>query len=61
MIRNLYRIEAPHFVAGVETELRNGRERVVRAAPIIGWSIGMTALELVSLAIRKGWKVEGQE
>lgn len=57
-LRAFYRIEAPHFVAGFETDLKpKAGVCVVRAAPIIKWALGKPANELFKYARRKGWKV----
>ena len=52
-----YRVEAPHFVAGLETETHNGSEIVVRSAPILGWTKGKTMTEFLRYCLRKGWVV----
>src|SRR3546814_17586842 len=48
---SLVRIEAPYFVAGVETE--NGV--VIRAAPILSYMRGWEADRVLSYAVRKDW------
>ena len=53
-----YRVEAPHFVAGLETETRNGSEIVVKAAPILKWAKGKTMTEFLRYCLRKGWSVD---
>lgn len=59
-VRSLYRIEAPHFVAGFETATRGDVERVIDAAPILKWAIGKTAGDAIGYCVRKGWKVNGK-
>lgn len=53
MLRETYRIEAPHFVAGVETVDRI----ITRAAPIVKWTRGKNIRELLDYCRRKGWKI----
>lgn len=52
-MRETYRIAAPHFVAGVETE--NGV--IVRAAPIVKWALRKPIMELLQYCRRKGWQI----
>lgn len=52
-----YRVEAPHFVAGLETETHNGSEIVVTVAPILKWAKGKTMTEFLRYCLRKGWSV----
>lgn len=47
----LVRVSAPHFVAGIVVE----DERVVRAAPILRWSIGWHRDALRNYFRKKGW------
>ena len=47
----LIRIEAPHFVAGIEA--RGGR--VVRAAPILAYMLGWDGARVAQYAKRRGW------
>lgn len=54
---NLYRITAPHFVAGVI--LRGGR--VVVAAPILRFAMGWDGAKLAAYCRRKGWTPERLE
>ena len=53
----LYRIEAPHFVAGFVSDL--GKCRV--AAPIIRWMVGKSVKEIKVYCQRKNWKIERRE
>ena len=53
-----YRVVAPHFVAGLETETHNGSEIVVKAAPILKWAKGKTMTEFLRYALRKRWAVD---
>lgn len=46
-------VDAPHFYAGLI--LRNGR--CVRAAPILQWAVGKSAIELAEYFVRKRWRV----
>lgn len=48
----LVRVEAPHFVAGLE--VRNGK--VAHAAPIIGYMLGWKWVNASQYLQRKGWK-----
>ena len=45
----LIRIEAPHFVAGVEVE--------IRAAPIVRYMASWSLKRIRAYCRRKGWKV----
>jgi hypothetical protein len=47
----LIRIEAPHFVAGIEA--RDGR--VVRTAPILAYMLGWDGARVAQYAKRRGW------
>jgi hypothetical protein len=54
-----YRIEAPHFVAGIETEIRPTKgETSVAAAPILRWAVGKSMDEFLRYTLRRGWKVD---
>ncbi|HKW13076.1 MAG TPA: hypothetical protein VJS69_01180 [Candidatus Krumholzibacteria bacterium] len=48
------RIEAPHFVAGVDVH----RGTVVHAAPILRYMMGWAGLQVVRYCEQKGWKWE---
>ncbi len=50
---DLYRVEAPHYVAGFIVE--DGV--CIEAAPILGWSEGKTLRYLLSYFRRKGFTV----
>jgi len=50
----LLRIEAPHFVAGLEV---NERMRVIRAAPILAWAMGRDFETVANTLNRKGWRM----
>lgn len=54
-IERLYRVEAPHFCAGL---LVGDGSRVVAAAPILNWALGMTWVEVLAYTERKGWQME---
>ncbi len=45
-------VDAPHFYAAIIFEGRT----VVRAAPILAWTIGKDAAYLSAYFKRKGWK-----
>ena len=47
----LVRIEAPHFVAGLDAE----GGRVVRAAPIVRYMIGWDGRRVARYCASKGW------
>jgi len=53
-VDELWRIMAPHFVAGVT--VRDGV--IVRAAPILAWTRGKELRRLLNYASSKGWVVE---
>jgi hypothetical protein len=57
MYTHLYRITAPHFVAGLTVDGDYGG-RIGDAAPIIGWSIGWKLDDFLSYCKRKNWTVE---
>lgn len=48
----LVHVDAPHFSAGV---ILHG-DRVVRAAPILKWSMGWSRERLSAYCKRKGWR-----
>lgn len=50
----LVRVVAPHFVAGLEVDPKTSR--VVRAAPILQWTVGKHSIEVSADFYRKGWK-----
>jgi hypothetical protein len=51
----LLRIEAPHFVAGLET----GPGRLVtRPAPIVGYMRGWSVRRVISYCRRKRWRLQ---
>lgn len=54
MSETLVRVDAPHFVAGLLIE----NDRVVRAAPILAWTIGKPFYQVEMYAKRSGWVVE---
>lgn len=51
----LYRVVAPHFVAGVIYDPKVGR--IIKAAPILAWSTRMSFRDFLSYARRKRWGV----
>lgn len=50
-----FRIEAPHFVAGGQVDQW---DIVVRAAPILRWTIGKSLTELRRYCRRQGWELQ---
>jgi hypothetical protein len=48
------RIVGPNFVAGLVIS----NDRVIRAAPILGYAIGWTTERISALARLRGWAVE---
>jgi hypothetical protein len=50
----LYRVVAPHFVAGFESD-----GVVRRAAPILGYSVGWSELRAMNYFRKKGWQIMG--
>jgi hypothetical protein len=52
---DLYRVDAPHFCAGLEAD--NGK--VIRAAPIIGWMVGRRLDHIADYCRKKRWTVAG--
>jgi hypothetical protein len=48
------RIIGPNFVAGLVIS----NDRVIRAAPILGYTIGWPTKRIVALAQRRGWVIE---
>lgn len=50
----LVRVVAPHFVAGIVLDM----DVVVRAAPILGWTVGKTRDFLRAYFQKKSWAVE---
>ena len=54
-MNRLILIDAPHFYVGVEV---NDKGTIVRAAPIIRWSVGKQLTTVLSYWMRKGFKVE---
>lgn len=53
-MKKLIRIEARHFVAGVETSF----DTVCRTAPILKYMLGWERSRVEAYAKKKGWKVE---
>ncbi len=51
--RQLWRVVAPHFVAGLVTD----GDVVVSAPPILAWAKGKTRAVLRRYFARKGWTV----
>ena len=52
----LYRVEAPHFVAGFEVDLHTSI--IVSSAPIIKYMRGKSLATAQDYFVHKGWKVE---
>ena len=53
MVFKFYRIVAPHFVAGLAVE--KDTNKVVKAAPILNWTINKSWFYVESYANKKGW------
>lgn len=51
--RVLYRVQAPHFVAGFTTESC----KVVDSGPILKWTRGMYISKVFKFCKKKGWKL----
>lgn len=51
----LYRIAAPHFVAGVVVDAKG---MVICTAPILNWASGWSMQSLMRYARKKRWSVE---
>jgi hypothetical protein len=51
-LKILYRVEAPHFVAGIVFQ----KELAINAAPILKWSIGKNIVFLRNYFNRKKWR-----
>jgi hypothetical protein len=58
-MKPLYRIEAPHFVAGFE--LAEVSDTVVNAARVIKYMEGWGLARAMSYCNRRGWKLERVE
>jgi hypothetical protein len=54
--RVLWRITAPHFVAGIE--LGMWHHIVLRAAPIVEYMLGWEGRDVLHYCEKKNWKVE---
>jgi hypothetical protein len=54
MVTYLYQITAPHFTAGIVTNLAG---TTVEAAPILAWTRGKTVSEITQYCVRKRWVV----
>lgn len=50
----VHRIEAPHFVAGIVT---NEQGIVIRSAPIVRWTVGLS-LDEVRSRLKRGYTIE---
>ena len=50
----MIRIIGPNFVAGLVIK----DDHVIRAAPILGYTINWTTERIIALARRRGWMVE---
>lgn len=53
-MKHLYRVEAPHYVAGFEAV--NGK--IVKAAPIIHWAYKKSLKEVLNYLKKKNYKYE---
>ena len=56
LTRVLWRITAPHFVAGIE--LGMWHHIVLRAAPIVEYMLGWEGRTVLHYCEKKNWKVE---
>jgi hypothetical protein len=54
---DLYRVVAPHFVAGIDVE--DGI--IVAAAPILGYARGRHIFWFVDYCLKKGWEINKLE
>lgn len=52
---SLYQVTARHMCAAFETEMRDGIEIVVLAAPILGWTKGKSLSVIEGYCYKKGW------
>jgi len=52
-LRTTYQFDAGYFCAGIEVDMN----RVVKAAPILKWSINKSVDDVLRFAQAKGWKV----
>lgn len=52
----LWRIVAPHFVAGLNVSRRDGK--VIRAAPVIRYMMGWDKPRFIRYCMKKSWKME---
>lgn len=50
----LVQVEAPHFCAGLEFDLASSK--VLRAAPIIRWTVGKEMSDVLAYIERRGWR-----
>jgi hypothetical protein len=53
-VKRLYRVEAPSFIGGFET---NGGV-VKRAAPILKWTVGGSLIWARQMILARGWKID---
>lgn len=53
----LFQITAPHFVAGLEVR----GQKVVRAAPILGWTVGRSLGRVAAYCREKNWSIVAVE
>lgn len=60
-MNKLLRVEAPHFVAGLEFEKKRDGWRCVNAAPIMKYCKDMKPEAIRDYLIEKGWKFEWVE
>ena len=56
----LIRIEAPHYVAGIEMEVNGGKTKITREAPIVYWmkKNGLSMGDIERYCERKGYSYE---
>jgi hypothetical protein len=55
--RSLYRIDGPDFTSELESETKGDVERVVRASPLMTWTVGKPVGDVLGYCIRKGWEI----
>ena len=54
-----WRIEAPHFTAGVRVDdTAHAADVIFYTAPILAWTRGKTLAWLLDYCHKKGWKAE---
>lgn len=54
-MERLIRVSAPHYVAGM---IVDPNDRILRAAPILGWSVGKSLFNVSKYLRSKGYQLE---